>query len=79
MEWKRAKWSHTVKKLTKKFEAMAVKHSHHLISDNQGIADYYHKEYGQYSEVLEYGADLVSDFDVNTLEQYGLDPEAISC
>lgn len=75
MEWQRTKWSPTVKIVTRKFEALAVKHSHYLISDNKGIANYYQKEYGINSEVLEYGADLVTSFNASTLSEYALSPK----
>lgn len=75
MEWQRAKWSPTVKKLTRYFEKLGVRHSHEIISDNQGIADYFEKEYKTQSVVLEYGADLISSFDEKVvLSEYDLSP-----
>jgi len=60
LEWKRAKWSFFVKKLTKWFEKLATKKSTFLISDNKGIQDYIKKKYNKQSVMIPYGADKVN-------------------
>lgn len=57
MEWMRSKWSSTTKRITKFAEKCAVKLSACLVSDNDGIADYYKSEYGRASSVIAYGCD----------------------
>jgi len=61
LEWKRSKWNSFVKRLTKKFEGIAVRKSHHLISDNEGIRQYFLKEYNKESYLIEYGANPVNN------------------
>ena len=60
LEWKRAKWSPYVKKLTKWFEKIASKKSTFLISDNKGIQDYIKQKYNKDSVMIPYGADKVN-------------------
>jgi glycosyltransferase involved in cell wall biosynthesis len=60
LEWKRAKWSPYVKKLTKWFEKIASKKSTFLISDNKGIQDYIKQKYNKESVMIPYGADKVN-------------------
>ena len=59
LEWKRAKWSPFVKKLTKWFEKLASEKSTFLISDNKGIQDYIKQRYNKESVMIPYGADKV--------------------
>mgnify|MGYP000889049602 CR=1 FL=1 len=51
LEWKRAKWSPFVKKLTKWFEKLASEKSTFLISDNKGIQDYIKQKYNIYQTI----------------------------
>lgn len=78
LEWKRAKWNFLTKNLMKFAERMAVKHSDYLISDNKGIYDFYLSKYNVKSTILEYGADLVSDFDPLILDKYNLKADSYS-
>lgn len=57
LEWRRDKWSPLAKSFLKKSEALAVKYSDVVVSDNKAIADYVNKEYGCDSEVIAYGGD----------------------
>ena len=59
LEWKRAKWSPFVKKITKWFERIAAKNSTFLISDNKGMQDYLKQRYNVESSLIPYGADEV--------------------
>jgi glycosyltransferase involved in cell wall biosynthesis len=59
LEWKRAKWSPFVKKITKWFEKIAAEKSTFLISDNKGIQDYLKQKYNVASSLIPYGADEV--------------------
>ena len=60
LEWKRAKWSVFVKKITKWFERIATKRSTFLISDNKGIQNYIKQKYNVESSLIAYGADEVN-------------------
>jgi len=59
MEWQRSKWSKSVKYFTRFTEYLAVKLSGLLVSDNEGIANYFHQVYGVRSEIIQYGCQVV--------------------
>lgn len=56
-EWKRAKWSPLAKKFLKFSEAVAVKYSDAVVTDNQVLQDYVRSEYGRESTLIAYGGD----------------------
>lgn len=70
LEWKRSKWNYGVRKLIRYLEAIAVKESPFLISDNPGIRQYYLDHFQQDSFFVPYGADPVYEFDRQTLSKY---------
>jgi len=72
LEWKRAKWSKLIQKLTKKLEKYGVKHSDYLIADNVGIQDYIRQEYNLEAEVISYGAVDILPPNDTYLNQYGI-------
>ena len=60
-EWKRSKWSKTIKMYWKYSESKMVKYSDLLICDSINIEKYIHDEYGQYNPkttFISYGADV---------------------
>lgn len=57
VEWKREKWSPIAKLFLRLSELIAVKFSHQIIADNEGIADHVRQEYGNTSHVIAYGGD----------------------
>ncbi|EOI5726922.1 DUF1972 domain-containing protein [Cronobacter malonaticus] len=57
LEWKREKWGRFARAFLKFSEALAVKYSDVIITDNQAISDYVAIEYGRKSEVIAYGGD----------------------
>lgn len=59
LEWKRDKWGKFAREFLKFSEALAVKYSDVVISDNQAIADYVKNEYNVDSSVIAYGGDHV--------------------
>ena len=73
LEWKRAKWSPFVKKITKWFERIAAKNSTFLISDNKGIQDYLKQKYNVESRMIPYGADEVAP-DHSFIKCYNVTP-----
>lgn len=70
LEWKRAKWSPFVQRLTLWFEALAVKHSHALVADNLGIQAHFRDTYKIDSTYIPYGADLVEPPPADLLTPY---------
>lgn len=74
LEWKRAKWSPLVQRLTRLFEALAVRRSHALVADNVGIQSYLHETYGADSTYIPYGAELVDEAPEAPLAGYQVDP-----
>ena len=62
-EWKRAKWGRLVRWLLRRTEAMAVRHSDVVVTDNAAIQNYVSKTFGRESEMIAYGGDhaLVAD------------------
>jgi glycosyltransferase involved in cell wall biosynthesis len=74
LEWKRTKYSRKVQKFLEYAEALAVKHSDHLISDSVGIQGYLQEKYGKPSSFIPYGANLFTTPDAEVLSEYGLEP-----
>jgi len=74
LEWKRTKYSPSVKRFLRYAETLAIKYSHHLISDSVGIQDYLMDTYNVTSTYIAYGATLFKKPDINVLKQYGLIP-----
>jgi glycosyltransferase involved in cell wall biosynthesis len=72
LEWKRTKYSRKVQKFLEYAEALAVKHSDHLIADSIGIQSYLQGKFGKSSSFIPYGADLFTSPDVAALDEYGL-------
>lgn len=72
LEWKRAKWSKFIQRLTKKLEKYGVKNSDYLIADNFGIKQYIKAEYNLESEFIAYGAFDIAPPDRSFLEVYGI-------
>jgi glycosyltransferase involved in cell wall biosynthesis len=59
LEWQRSKWSSTGKKYYRYAERLGVRWADELISDAEGIADYYWTRFGVKSNVISYGAPIV--------------------
>ncbi|UTH46295.1 DUF1972 domain-containing protein [Loktanella salsilacus] len=57
IEWQRKKWSGIASKFIRYSERLALRYSHVVIADNQGIADYLREEYEVDAEVIAYGGD----------------------
>ena len=74
LEWKRSKYSKTVRGFLKKAEQLAARHSDFLIADSIGIQKYLWKKYRKKSEFIAYGATLFSDPDKTLLEPFNLAP-----
>jgi glycosyltransferase involved in cell wall biosynthesis len=57
MDWKRSKWGSFAKKVIKKSEALLMKNSGKIISDNIAVQNYILSEYGKESTLIGYGGD----------------------
>lgn len=74
LEWKRAKWGRNGKRYYRAAETASVWFSDALIADAQGIADYYRAEYDVPTELLTYGAPILTDVVSDKLAELGLEP-----
>ena len=70
LEWKRAKWSPLVRKITKNLERFGVYNSNFLVADNIAIQKYIKDEYNRDSEFISYGAEKVSGLQRLDIEKY---------
>jgi glycosyltransferase involved in cell wall biosynthesis len=75
LEWKRAKWSGVGRRYYRLAEGFAVRWSDALIADAQGIADYYSAEFAAPTDVIKYGAPILSGVGHERLAELGLEPD----
>lgn len=73
LEWKRSKYTFFVKKFLKFAERLAVKHSHFLVSDSEGIKKYIDEKYQKDSKFIAYGSEIVADVDESVLDKFQLE------
>jgi glycosyltransferase involved in cell wall biosynthesis len=78
LEWKRDKWSSTVKKLALWFEKLGAKYSHHHIADNERIRDYLMNTYQIDSTCIAYGSNLVEQFNEESIKEYNVEKNSYS-
>jgi glycosyltransferase involved in cell wall biosynthesis len=57
IEWKRDKWGRLASAFLRFSEYLAVKFSHRVLADNEGIAEHVRQIYGQECDVIAYGGD----------------------
>lgn len=60
IEWRRAKWGASQKKLLLWFEMLAVKYSDLLVADNRGISEYLRERYGVGAQEIAYGGNPIA-------------------
>jgi glycosyltransferase involved in cell wall biosynthesis len=75
IEWKRSKYSVNVRKFLKYAEKLAVKSSRQLVADSEAIKDYLDEKYKVNSVFIPYGAEVFSNPNPSSLNQYDLNPE----
>ncbi len=63
IEWRREKWTGLARWIIRKSEAMAVKHSHIVVADNEAIREYVASEFGEDCKVIPYGGDHAIQMD----------------
>ena len=76
LEWKRAKWSGAGKRYYQWAERFAVQTADALIADAQGIADYYEETFGAATELLTYGAPILTDPGSQRIRDIGFEPDS---
>ena len=81
LETRRDKWTGFKRWFLARSEALAVRHAHVVVSDNQGIADMVLARYGRASAVIAYGCDHVLQLPAGQVrallqERFGLAPGA---
>ncbi|MFN9470777.1 DUF1972 domain-containing protein [Acidovorax sp.] len=79
LETRRDKWTGFKRWFLGRSEALAVRHAHVVVSDNQGIADMVQARYGRASSVIAYGCDHVLQLPADRAravlqERFGLAP-----
>jgi glycosyltransferase involved in cell wall biosynthesis len=75
LEWKRAKWQGGGRAYYRLAESMAVRWSDALVADAKGIADYYRLEFGADTDLIAYGAPIISADRPEMLADLDLRPE----
>ncbi len=61
IEWRRSKWGKMAKAFLRISEALAIKFSHEIISDNEAITQYVEQQYKIKSHTIAYGGDHALD------------------
>jgi len=74
LEWQRAKWSGLGRRYYRMAESLAVRWSDAIIADAGGIRDYYELEFGVPSELISYGAPVITAHRPELLARFGLEP-----
>ncbi|EOW0283693.1 DUF1972 domain-containing protein [Vibrio cholerae] len=70
LEWKRDKWANWAKSFLKWSEAIAVRFSNTIVTDNKAIGDYVENEYARESITIAYGGDhALCDEDLPTSKE----------
>jgi glycosyltransferase involved in cell wall biosynthesis len=74
LEWRRAKWGGGGRRYYRAAETLAVRWADALIADAEGIAAYYHDEFGASTERIAYGAQILRDLGHAKLVELDLVP-----
>lgn len=78
LEWKRTKYSTSVRRFLKRAESWAVRNSDHLIADSIGIQKYLYKKFKRKSTFIPYGAHLFHLPDDSQLAPYKLQQDGFN-
>lgn len=74
LEWKRSKYSWSVKQFLKVAEWLAAKSGDYLVADSLGIQLFLNKKYKKESTYIAYGAHLFDSPNDDVLKQYQVEP-----
>jgi glycosyltransferase involved in cell wall biosynthesis len=72
LEWKRAKWAGAGRRYYLLAERLAVKWSDALIADAPAIADYYLEKFGAKTNLIAYGAPILTGLGTDYLDSIGV-------
>lgn len=75
LEWRRSKWRGVGRRYYRTVESLAVRWSDALIADAVGIADYYRTEFAAPTELIAYGAPILTDPGSDRIAELGLEPK----
>ena len=75
LEWRRGKWGPAGQRYYRAAEALAVRWSDALIADAQGIADYYTEEFNAPTELIAYGAPILTAPGADRLAELRIRPQ----
>lgn len=73
VDWRRSKWSSLTKIIIKSLERLSVRNVGVVVADNQGMREYFCREYAIDSILIEYGGDQVEYIDA-TKDDFGKYP-----
>jgi len=74
LEWRRGKWGPVGQRYYRSAESLAVRWSDALIADAQGIQDYYTAVFGAATELIAYGAPIITDPGSERVRELGFEP-----
>ena len=74
LEWRRSKWGARGKAYYRGAEEFGVRWADALIADAPGISDYYTHQFGIPTELLRYGAPIITDVPTDGLPELALEP-----
>lgn len=76
LEWRRDKWGPTGRRYYRAAESLAVRWSDALIADAAGIQQYFAEEFGAPTELIAYGAPILTDVGSDRIVELDLAPHA---
>ena len=78
LEWKRDKWGAMVKRVTRWFERLAVRHGGHLVADHPVIQQYFLEHHNAQTTYIPYGADVFESPDETVLKEFNVERNGYS-
>jgi glycosyltransferase involved in cell wall biosynthesis len=76
LEWRRDKWGGVGRRYYRTAESLAVRWSDALIADSHGIQQYFADEFGAATNLIAYGAPILSDLGDDRIAEFDLAPRA---
>ena len=76
LEWRRDKWGPTGRRYYRAAESLAVRWSDTLIADSHGIQQYFADEFGAATNLIAYGAPILTGLGDDRIAEFDLAPRA---
>jgi glycosyltransferase involved in cell wall biosynthesis len=76
LEWRRDKWGKVGRRYYRTAESLAVRWSDALIADSHGIQQYFADEFGAATNLITYGAPILTDIGSDRIAEFHLTPRA---